>query len=80
MLFFSTPDLTRKPTNMKVRYLIQVTESGDQQIFCEATSPKTFLYLVRFIAIYDLLYCNVLNNNRPRGLNTDAFLSLQRSS
>ena len=44
--FFLRP--TRKPTNLEVRYLIQVTES---------------LTLVRFIAIvYDLFYCNVLTS------------------
>ena len=50
MQIFSTSPV-RKPTNLEVRYLIQVTES---------------LILVRFIAIvyesYDLFYCNVLTS------------------
>ena len=47
MQIFSTPHV-RKPSNLEVRYLIQVTES---------------LILVRFIAIvYDLFYCNVLTS------------------
>ena len=47
MQIFSTPPV-RKPTNLGVRYLIQVTES---------------LILARFIAIvYDLFYCNVLTS------------------